>query len=284
MDPAELPGEDVRTMLRDALRGFLGEHWSADKARSASPGEISEVWARLVEQGVASLGCDASEGGLREILVVMAELGRAACPAPMWSAALGNLALSGSRDDATVKFLEKMHGGAACIAVSFGALDPDRHAGSIGIDNGRATGQLRFVEVAASCTHLLVAVDPTAFALVELSGAGVSLAPTRAMGAPGLFRLRLDGAPARLFPLKGVSIDDLLLVGRLALLARMRPHSRGPAAGSGGSRRAFCSCRIRFGSSCSMGSSIRRSCSASSFGKLYCPSRNLWYRLPFSKA
>src|SRR5579871_6818562 len=226
MDVAELPGEDVRTMLRDSLRGFLGEHWSVGKARSASPGEVSDVWARLIGQGVASLGCDASEGGLREILVVMAELGRAACPAPMWSAALGNLALAGSRDDAAETLPGRLHGGAACIAVSFGALDPDRHAGSIRIDNGRATGQLRFVEVAASCTHLLVAVDPTAFALVELGGAGVSVVSTRAMGAPGLFQLCLDGAPARLIPLKGVSIDDLLLVGRLALLARAHGAAR----------------------------------------------------------
>ena len=98
MDVAELPGEDVRTLLRDSLRGFLGEHWSTDKARSASPEEVADVWKRLIGQGVGWLGCDASEGGLREILIVLAELGRAACPAPMWSAALANLALSRSRD------------------------------------------------------------------------------------------------------------------------------------------------------------------------------------------
>jgi len=98
MDLAQLPNEEVRTMLRESLRGFLGEHWSADKAasRAASPEDISAIWTRLVRQGIASLGCDPSEGGLCEILVVMAELGRAACPAPMWSAALANLALSGS--------------------------------------------------------------------------------------------------------------------------------------------------------------------------------------------
>ena len=64
---------------------------------SASPEAISAIWTQLVGQGVASLGCDFSEGGLREILVVMAELGRAACPAPMWSAALANLSLSACR-------------------------------------------------------------------------------------------------------------------------------------------------------------------------------------------
>src|SRR5215469_6982098 len=111
MDVAELPGEDVRTMLRDSLRGFLGQHWSADKARSAMPNEASEVWRRLIGQGVASLGSDARQGGLREILVVMAELGRVACPAPMWSAALANLALSRLCDTAAVDFLERLHAG-----------------------------------------------------------------------------------------------------------------------------------------------------------------------------
>jgi alkylation response protein AidB-like acyl-CoA dehydrogenase len=220
MNVAELPGEDVRTMLRDSLRGFLGEHWCADKARSASPGEISDVWTRLAGQGVASLGSDPSEGGLSEILVVMAELGRAACPAPMWSAALANLALSGARDESTIEFLHKIHGGAACVAVSFGALDPDRNAGAIRIDHGRTSGLIRFVEAAASCTHLLVAVDSTAFVLVELNGPRVSLEATRAMGAPGLFQLRLDGAPARLIPLNAVSVDDLLIKAKLVLLAR----------------------------------------------------------------
>ncbi|HWL18138.1 MAG TPA: acyl-CoA dehydrogenase [Bradyrhizobium sp.] len=228
MDLAQLPNEEVRMMLRESLRGFLGEHWSADKAasRAASPEDISAIWTRLVRQGIASLGCDLSEGGLREILVVMAELGRAACPAPMWSAALANLALSGSRDPAAVALLEALHGGAARTAFSFGALDPDRHAASIQIADGRASGLLRFVEVAASCTHLLVVIDPSKLALVELSAAGVELEPTRAMGASGLYQLRLDAAPVRLIPLKNISANDLLLKGRLALLARAHGAAR----------------------------------------------------------
>src|SRR5713101_3267458 len=99
MNLSQLPSDEIREMLRDSLRGFLEDHWNASTAtkQAAAPEEISAIWTRLVGQGVASLGCDFSEGGLREILVVMAELGRAACPAPMWSAALANLGLSGCR-------------------------------------------------------------------------------------------------------------------------------------------------------------------------------------------
>ena len=150
MDHSQLPGQEIREMLRDSLRGFLAEHWNADVAakQSSSPEAISAIWTRLVGQGVASLGCDFSEGGLREILVVMAELGRAACPAPMWSAALTNLSLSDCQAEAAVALLEKLHDGTARVAFSFGALDPDANTGTIQLVDGRASGLLRFVEVA----------------------------------------------------------------------------------------------------------------------------------------
>jgi alkylation response protein AidB-like acyl-CoA dehydrogenase len=220
MDIAGLPDGDVRTMLRASLCGFLGEHWDAGRARSALPDQISAIWTRLVGQGVASLGCDFEEGGLSEILVVMAELGRAACPAPMGAAALANLALSRCRDEGAAELLGQLHGGTARAAFCFGPLDPDRNAGLIRIADGRASGLLRFVEAAASCTHLIVTIDPSTLALVELGVSGVGVEPTRAMGAPGLFQLRLEGAPARLISLEGVSANDLLLAGKLALLAR----------------------------------------------------------------
>ena len=75
MDVSQLPSDEIREMLRDSLRGFLAEHWNAADAATpvALPETISSIWTRLVGQGVASLGCDFSEGGLREILVVMAE-------------------------------------------------------------------------------------------------------------------------------------------------------------------------------------------------------------------
>ncbi len=228
MDLAGHPNEEVRTMLRDSLRGFLGEHWTADKAamRSASAEEIPRIWTELAGQGVASLGCDLAEGGLSEILVVMAELGRAACPAPMWSAALSNFALSASRDPAAAELLERLHAATARVTFCFGALDPDRHAGSIQATDGHVSGLIRFVEVAASCTHLLVAIDPSTLALVELGALGVELDATRAMGASGLCQIRLDNVAARLLPLIDVSADDLLLKGKLALLARAHGAAR----------------------------------------------------------
>ena len=173
MDATGLPSDDTAEMLRDSLRGFLEAHWAGGGGKEApSPDDISAIWRKLVGQGVAALGSSRDEGGLREILVVMAELGRAACPAPMWSAALANLALSGSRADAAVELLEKLHAGTAVAAFCFGARDPDAGAGSIRIDGQHGTGVLRFVE-AASATHLLVAVDESRLALVQLDAPGI---------------------------------------------------------------------------------------------------------------
>jgi alkylation response protein AidB-like acyl-CoA dehydrogenase len=228
MAPTELPSDDVRTMLRDSLRGFLDTQWNRELAvkPSALAEEIASIWTRLVGQGVATLGRDFSEGGLREILVVMTELGRASCPAPMWSAALANLALSGCQAEAAVELLEKLHEGTARVAFSFGALDPDGNTGKVQIADGRASGLLRFVEVAESCTHLVVGVENSCLAVVALVGPGVELEPTRAMGAWGLYEVRLEGAPASHVDLAPAALDDRLLEGKLALVGRAQGAAR----------------------------------------------------------
>ncbi len=222
MESAQLPNDEIREMLRDSLRGFLAERWDAAAAASdiALPEAISSIWNGLVGQGVAPLGSDFNEGGLREILVVMAELGRAACLAPMWSAALTNLALSDCDNEAAVELRRKLHDGTARIAFSFGAFAPDRNEGSIRVENERASGLLRFVEVAASCTHLVVPIDESELAIIELGAAGLDIEPTRAMGAWGLYEIRVSAVAADAIRLQRPVVDDLLPEAKLALTAR----------------------------------------------------------------
>ena len=153
------------------------------------------------------LGADLEEGGLREILVVMEELGRAACPAPMWSAVLANLVLSGASSGPVAELRQALHAGTARVAFSFGAFDPDPSVGSIKLHGEQATGSLRFVEAAGSATHLLVAVDAMQLALVDLGAPGVNRVPTRAMGAWGNWELTLDAAPARRSPAGNISLE-----------------------------------------------------------------------------
>lgn len=228
MAPTELPSDDVRTMLRDSLRGFFGARWNPAAAAkpSGTAEEIVSIWTQLAGQGVATLGRDFGEGGLREILVVMTELGRASCPAPMWSAALANLALSGSQAEAAVDLLKRLHEGKVRVAFSFGALDPDGNTGTVQLADGRASGLLRFVEVAESCTHLVVGMENSCLAIVTLDGPGVELEPTRAMGAWGLYEVRLKEAPASQVDLSSAALDDRLLEGKLALVGRAHGAAR----------------------------------------------------------
>ena len=55
---------------------------------------------------------------------------------------------------------------------------------------------------------------------IELGVSGVELAPTRAMGASGLYEVRLDTAPRSHHRAGAIRSDDLLLEARLALMAR----------------------------------------------------------------
>lgn len=219
--------DDVTTMLRDSLRGFLDEHWRPrGTAASSSPDEITAIWRKLVGQGVAALGAEGGEGGLAEILAVMAELGRAGCPAPMWSAALANQALSGSEAAAALDLLQRLQSGKAVAAFAFGALDPDPGTGAIEVAGHQATGLLRFVEAAGSATHLLVALDQSRLALIDLGAAGVECVATRAMGAWGAYEVSLGAVPVTVIPVASADPDDLRLKGEVALTARAHGAAR----------------------------------------------------------
>ncbi len=82
--------------LRDSARGFLARYWPPDRAleRAIQPEALQEFWQRTAAQGWTSLGSDAEAGGLREILVLLEELGRAVCPLPLLDAFLAATALT----------------------------------------------------------------------------------------------------------------------------------------------------------------------------------------------
>ncbi|WOH65198.1 acyl-CoA dehydrogenase [Bradyrhizobium sp. BWA-3-5] len=218
--------DDITELLRDAMRGLLETHWRADgPMEGASPEAIATIWDRLVRQGVTVLGADPQERSFSAVLVVMEELGRAACPAPMWSAVLANIMLPGASSAAN-EMRPALGDGSARVAFSFGAFDPDSGIGSIALHNERATGSLRFVEAAGSATHLLVPVCETELALVDLKVSGVKRVPTRAMGAWGNWELTLDAVPATLVPLGDVSLGELRSIAATLLLARAHGAAR----------------------------------------------------------
>ena len=233
VDTSTLPGDEERTMLRDSLRGFLQTHWPAADAiaRARRPAAVAAVWSQLVGQGVAALGSEPGEGGLREIALVMEELGRAACPAPMLGAALANLAWNHGTvaSGAAASLIDRLQSGSARLAWSFGEFDPDDAAGRVEWQGDTTSGLLRFVDAGTSATHLIVATrrEPgSGVAIVELVAPAAQATATRALGGDGLAEIALSHAAATFVALDDDTLADLLRVARVAMLARAHGAAR----------------------------------------------------------
>ena len=229
IDPQSLPGAEERTMLRDSLRGFLETHWppAGAVALARERAAVVALCDGLAAQGMAALGAVPEEGGLRELVVLMEELGRAGAPSALYGAALANLALAplAAGDAVAARLLDRVQGGQARLAFSFGELDPDPQAATLAWQETGLEGTLRFVEAADVATDLLVAT-PDGFALVDLSHAGVTVTAARALGADGGFEVTLAAVPADSIALDEAPLQHLRLVAAVLLLARAHGAAR----------------------------------------------------------
>ena len=216
-----LPSDEERGLLRESVRGFLALHWPAEHAvaRQVDGEAVARIWRGLAGQGLATLGTNPEEGGLREILIVADELGRAACPAPFIGAMLANHALWPQRDGAAESILAALHAGSARLAFGFGTSDGDVDAGSVTLHDGRVDGVLRMVEQAAAATHVAV-ITGDLLALVERNADGVTTTPARALGLEGQDEVRLAQAGALMLALPAGCTGELAMLRRLMLRAR----------------------------------------------------------------
>lgn len=219
-----LPTEEDRALLRESVRGFLETHWPAATAveAMARPAEVARITAQLATQGLSRLGTDRTEGGLQEIVVLQQELGRAACPAPLLATALCNLLLAQRAEQpAVARLLQQLHAGEALPAMVFGEQDGDRTGSRVTLQDGRVTGEARYVDGGAGLTHLVVAGSSRQLALVPVQTARVRVVPTRTLGGEGLATLHFDGAEtAALVPIEAGLLEDAVLIQRLGLAAR----------------------------------------------------------------
>src|SRR4051812_48142460 len=101
-DAAQALSASDRALLRKSVRDLLSVRWPAERAvqQSADSQQLVAIWHALAEQGLAALGSSDAEAGLREILLVFEELGRAACPAPLLGAMAANIVLAGQQSEA----------------------------------------------------------------------------------------------------------------------------------------------------------------------------------------
>ncbi|RQH05037.1 acyl-CoA dehydrogenase [Paraburkholderia dinghuensis] len=212
--------DEDRELIRDNVRALLSKHWPAEHALTLAndPAEVRSLLRLLGEQGLLDLGSTQSAGGLREALVVLQELGRAACPAAVREAVLTNWLLDSAGADSALA--SAVHEGQASLAVVFGAGD---QSGGLwlSVAGGKLNGEAGGVEGMAAATHLVVLSDDVAgFAIVERDSPGVSHELTPGLAVPSFARVRFDDVPATLIPLPDQARRDVELLSRLCLLAR----------------------------------------------------------------
>jgi alkylation response protein AidB-like acyl-CoA dehydrogenase len=214
-----------RVLLRDSIRGFLESRWPAAQAveKASDPGEIAALWSAMSEQGLASLGADPAEGGLREILLAFEELGRAACPAPMLGSVVANLALAPRRaaSKSAGELLDALAQGKARVAAAFGAFDGDAEAGRVDARDGKLQGSIAFVESGAGATHFLAFTDsPAGAAIVSAGAPGLTVTATPGLQVPPFSMLAFDKTPASLVSIDAPALRDLAAIARLCCAAR----------------------------------------------------------------
>ena len=219
-----LPGEEERSMLRESIQGYLSQNWPVETAveRAERGEDVRNIWRGLGQQGLAGIGVDPEEGGLREISVVVEQLGRSACPAPMIGAAMLNLIAriqpaSRARVD---DLLADLATGSVSIAFSFGAYDSDANAGNAALRDGGLTGRVRFVEDAQYCTHVALVAEGPTLCIVQRNEPGVQVVPQPGLGRPALAEIVLENVKACQVPIELQQVEDLHRVARLLLVAR----------------------------------------------------------------
>jgi 3-oxo-4-pregnene-20-carboxyl-CoA dehydrogenase beta subunit len=212
-----------RDLLRQSVRDLLASIWPSEKAveNCADVQAIAQLWPAMARQGLATLGCEAAEVGLRETLIVFEELGRAACPAPLLGAVAANLALATQTSNAVRALLADLHQGNATIAVALGAFDGDAAAGDVTAHGDALQGKLSFVEGAQTATHLLILTEaPAGVAVVAADARGLTMRATPGLAVPPFCELTLDNVPALRLDLARERLADIAMVARLACAGR----------------------------------------------------------------
>ena len=228
-----LPTDEDRRLLRDSLRGFLQSHWPAEEAvaRQSQPDLVAQLWQGLGDQGLLSLGSDATEGGVREMVVVMEELGRAAVPIPFHGLAVAQWLMqkmAQHSDSLTDGFLpgssDAWWKGQRRLAVALDPLDSTLEASSG--QAGAWSGGFGGVEGGLSATDLWGVLPSGAWVQVSLSAPGVSQVSTRLMGSGGAAQVTLNGVRAQQLPMTDGTSQNAQGLVRLLLLARAHGAAR----------------------------------------------------------
>ena len=137
MDMVELPSEEIRQMLagfpaRVSRRAMARGRQAGDTRRSFGDLDQARRAGRRLARSRLRRGWPSRDfGGDGRTWPAPRVRRRCGRPhSPIWRCRV-------LQADAAVDLLEKLHAGTARVAFSFGALDPDRHAGSVRLETDR---------------------------------------------------------------------------------------------------------------------------------------------------
>jgi alkylation response protein AidB-like acyl-CoA dehydrogenase len=214
-------GEDL-VLVRDSARGLLQHAWPAAQAVAAAqqPQAMRQMWRKAAAQGWTSLAPESGEMGLAAALVLMQELGRAACPIPLMDAVLANAALGASPSLAAAELLSRLQSGDAIASWVFGPCSGEADAFELDV-GATLEGRAAFVENSAIATHFLVVTGrPGEIAIVPREAAGLAITATPGLNVPPLAELgfaRVDSFELFTTPL---DLAEWPVLARLLLAAR----------------------------------------------------------------
>ncbi len=221
---AEGLSESERTLLRDSVRELLARRWPVEGASKNADDShaLGKLWREFAEQGFVSVGSSRSEVGLREIILIFEELGRASCLAPLLGAVGANIVLASAGSDEALAFLEDLHRGDAMVALVLAAFDGDRAAGRIEIRGQELFGKASFVEGAQLATHFLVFTDApfSAAIIVEREAPGLKIKITPGLAAPALAEVTFERTPGIQVHQRPAVLVDAALVAQVACAGR----------------------------------------------------------------
>jgi alkylation response protein AidB-like acyl-CoA dehydrogenase len=215
--------EAERVLLRKSVRDLLSNIWPAEMAvkNIGDTQALAALWPAMARQGLSSLGSDVAGVGLREIVLVFEELGRASCPAPLLGAVGLNLALSAHSSNAARALLEDLHQGSKALALALAALDGDAAAGEVAMRDGALHGKVAFAEGVEIATHLLIVTGmPAGVAVVARDAPGLTVQATPGLAVPAFSEVTFKSTPALWFDVSVETLADIALVVRLACAGR----------------------------------------------------------------
>ena len=212
--------EEERELVRTSVNRLLADKWPSLKAveLSADPAAVRGIWSELGSLGLPDLGSDPAMGGLREILLVFEELGRACCPAPLIGAIVANLVKKhgeGASDALLPSPSDSLY------ATGFGAYDGDGATGKVVFSDGKVTGSAHFVEGATTADRFVFFLnDPSGVVIVDADASGLSVNATPALSLPDLSSVELTGAAATFVPVPADELKCIAQIVRLATASR----------------------------------------------------------------